>query len=136
VANITHNNKLIYSIWFTMSAGCILQFQSQQAIVAHLVMQPPLKLLIDLSVIVLWILAFVPVTYNSKESANYYWQNFLGIVIVIVLVFDVRVVWGFSSGVDIPILRLKIATEEEIVKIELDDEPEEPISELGLEITE
>jgi phosphatidylglycerophosphate synthase len=129
VANVAHNQKLIYSVWFIMSAGFVLQFQSQQAIAGHLVLRPPLRLLTDPSIIILWALTFLPLVYDSQKDSLWFWKFYCAFVVAIILIFDVRVVLGLSRGLDIPVFTLKAPQEEEVVKLELDDEVEDPNAE-------
>jgi phosphatidylglycerophosphate synthase len=137
VANLSYNHDIVHSAWFIMSAGFILQFQSQQAIVAHLVLRPPVKLLADPSTIALWVLALVPLTYGSAHDAEWYWRAYFAVAVALILVFDVRVVYGLSTGLEIPVFTIRTAhEEEEVVKIELDEEIEEPPEPLGLPLAQ
>jgi phosphatidylglycerophosphate synthase len=89
--------------FFTMSAGLILQYQAQQGIVGHLVLRGPFSTFYDLGVIIAWSVAIVP---EFVQVGPEFWKYYLGLILSIMLVYDVRVILGFSRGLQIPIFTL------------------------------
>jgi hypothetical protein len=124
VANFAHDSKNVESIWFTMFIGLVLQYQAQQTIVAHLVLKDPLKLVLEPTVIMLWVMELFALCL-TETVLRWYWLIAFIVVVIVIIVFDVRVVIGLSRGLDIPIFTLKQAEPVDSIAIEADDEIEE-----------
>lgn len=96
------NTNVISTPYFVLSCGLIFEFCAQNLIVSHLVRRPP-RALFSYPVITLWILLFLGFFFNNAQL--YFLYLFIAVLLVMV-VFDVAIVYGFSSGLGIPIFTL------------------------------
>ena len=85
---------------FIFAAGLLPQFQGQQLIVGHLVGRDSWKQ-IDLSMWCLWVLAVIPLFLDSYSAS--YWTFYSFVLLCAVIFFDVRVINGLSTGLNIPV---------------------------------
>jgi phosphatidylglycerophosphate synthase len=95
--------KLLENPFFTMSAGFILEYQAQQGIVGHLLGRNPWTTFWDPGVAVALGTALIPAVVDVP---GWFWAGHLVVVLAVMLLFDVRVIRGFSEGLRIPIFTL------------------------------
>jgi hypothetical protein len=89
-----------------MAFGFILQYQAQQSVVGALIERSPVWLLYDPGLVVCWWLGLVPLVQNDPRIMEFYWKFFFWVVIVVIVVFDLRVILGLAKGLRIPIFKL------------------------------
>ena len=97
--------------FFTMSAGLVLQYQAQQVIVSYLTLREPMRLF-EITIYILWGFALVPILIKGFLVSTAYWVIYFIIVMAIMVNFDLHVIFGFSKGLQIPILTIKPKDEE------------------------
>jgi phosphatidylglycerophosphate synthase len=124
VANFAHESRNAESIWFTMFIGLVLQYQAQQTIVAHLVLKDPLTLVLEPTIIMLWVMELFPLCL-TEIVLRWYWPIAFLVLVIVIIVFDVRVIVGLSRGLGIPVFTIKQADPVDTITIEADDEIEE-----------
>ncbi|KAH0792329.1 CDP-alcohol phosphatidyltransferase family protein [Histomonas meleagridis] len=120
--------------FFIMASSLVLQFQSQNIILAFLTKRPPVKLFTP-STITVWSLALVVFIFVYLSGVLNYWALYFTLVLCIIILFDVDVCLGLSIGLDIPVFTLKAQEEEEKIDFEIfdnnemeedEENPEEP----------
>jgi len=122
IVNVLHSDANIESVFFIMYAGFVLQYQAQQTILGHLVLKEPLRLLLEPTVIILWVLLLPPLLLENTQAIAIYWIIAFVVVMLVIVNFDVNVVFGLSRGLEIPVLTLKRADALDTVEIEEEDE--------------
>lgn len=94
------------SPFFIMGAALVLQYQSQQTIVSYLTLREP-KRLFEPSIYCLWVFGAVPLLIRYFLTSGVYWFLYFVSIIGIMIKYDLEVILGFSTGLQIPILTLK-----------------------------
>jgi hypothetical protein len=92
--------------FFMMSLGYVLQYLSQIFIVARLTGRPVRKLF-DPTLIALWAGQTAYLVIPGLAGNCLFWKIFFGVVIGLMVVFDVRVATGLAEGLHIRIFSLK-----------------------------
>jgi len=95
----------VLSPYFILSSGLLLQYSSQLIIVATLVKRRPFAIY-HISLVFLWIAALSPFVFPNFSSV-FFWKVYFCTLILIMVVQDVRVLHGFSVGLDIPVFSIK-----------------------------
>jgi phosphatidylglycerophosphate synthase len=116
------------SPYFIMLCGLMLQFGGQMIIVAILTGRPAKKLFSPIAIIE-WIAAALPILpIDMLRNNEYYWFFFFWAHLTVMIVTDIRVIFGLSSGLGIPIFtiapQVQAPQQPEIINIP-DDEPGE-----------
>jgi ethanolaminephosphotransferase len=101
------HKTLVEDTFFIMSAGYIMTYLSQLLIVARLTDQPVRKLY-DWSLIFLWIILGTAVAQGVLANDRRFWKVVCAVIVSIMLVFDVRVVHGFATGLGIKVFKIPV----------------------------
>jgi phosphatidylglycerophosphate synthase len=121
------------SPYFTMAAGFLLQYLAQLVLIAHLVGRRPTRLLTDPAAVILWIAALGSFI-GTKTDLTQFWYLYYWAVLAAILVFDVRVVLGFTRGLEIPAFSLlHRPIDRQIENVRIDPEEIEEIETVGID---
>jgi ethanolaminephosphotransferase len=85
---------------FIMTSGYAMTYVSQILIVARLT-DRPIRKLYDLTLMLFWILFGVAIAVESVATSPVFWRAYCTLVIGVMVVFDIRVVHGFATGLGI-----------------------------------
>ena len=107
IANAFSNTFNFENPYFIMAAGLAMQFTSQITIVAYLVLRQPQRMLLDPlwdAVVVFALFGFV---FTEETWAYYYWIVVFMAIVLIMLFFDIAVIHGLSTGLGIPVFKIR-----------------------------
>jgi hypothetical protein len=128
--NATVMNAKKVAVWFTLAAGLVLAYQAQQAVVACVTGMPPIRLLLEPGIIVMWSLFIIPLIARLTTGCWVYWFLAFVVIVVIMVYYDIRVVVNLSEGLGVPVLTIPPRRDEE-EKLEIVEEQVEEIEEIG-----
>ncbi|KAK8878098.1 hypothetical protein M9Y10_004861 [Tritrichomonas musculus] len=97
--------------YYIITSSLVLQYQSQMTIVAFLTLKPAIKLF-DYTIGAIWLFMAIPILISSLNEGYYYWCFLTILIIGIMIYFDLGVIFGFSNGLQIPVLTLKDKSDE------------------------
>ena len=102
------HQEYIHSVTFIMACEFILTFNSQTIIISYLVKRPPSKLFEPITFI-FWFVALGSLLPSAKPyvESGVYWSILCGGMLMAMIITDLRVVYGFSKGLEIPAFRIK-----------------------------
>ena len=91
--------------FFIMSCGYVLQYLAQIIITSFLTKRSPFKIF-DITLIALWAIQGAALVKADMLCACF-WKGFCGITVLMMLVFDVRVICGLCKGLKLRAFSLK-----------------------------
>lgn len=94
------------SPFFIMSAGYVLQYLAQIIITAFLTKRSPFKIF-DITLIALWAIQLAAIVKPEMAACECFWKGFCGITVLMMVVFDVRVICGLCKGLKLRAFSLK-----------------------------
>jgi phosphatidylglycerophosphate synthase len=97
------NPAVVENVWFIMTAGYCLQYLSQTYIIARIA-QRPIGRLYPISLIVCWAIDICFIVLNVDQVAFH--QRYMMWLVVLMVVFDLRIVIEMAHGLDLPIFTL------------------------------
>ena len=109
IVNFALLDKLFLSPFFIMLCGLMLQYGGQMIIVATLTKRSETKLFNKVTILE-WIGVAFPIFFYFTDTSDvfeYYWFGFFFIHLLIMIMTDIRVIFGLSSGLGIPIFTIK-----------------------------
>jgi hypothetical protein len=108
-----------------MSAGFILQYESQQLVVGFLVKRAPTQLLIDPTMIGLWVFGALGMLIENEALTILYWITYFLTLLAFILRFDYHVIANLSRELDLPIFSIRQKVDDELVTLRIEEEIED-----------
>jgi hypothetical protein len=102
---VVSDPHIVANPFFTMGAGLILVYQAQIAIIGHLLLSGPASFF-NAGVVLCWAAGIAGALVENVPGFPSYWHFYCVFVAVVILVWDVYVIKGFSDGLDIPVFTL------------------------------
>lgn len=102
------HRQYIKTVTFIMAIEFILTFNSQTIIISYLTKRPPSKLFEPITII-FWIISLLSLLPAANEivESGVFWYILCGYIFLAMVFTDVRVVIGFSKGLEIPAFHVK-----------------------------